>query len=131
MYPRGKYLTGPGPWHTQIFPTLQDSRPHVLFGTVLVKHLLDFISSFPRPVQFLRFDFGDSHRRRPIRIQSGGNQQVCNFQDVLKLFFKRLLRSAFIGVSPLSSIVEAPADSDQVRLFFCHCQCADSLLELV
>jgi hypothetical protein len=30
--------------------TLQDSRPHVLFGTVLVKHLLDLISSFPQPV---------------------------------------------------------------------------------
>ena len=69
--------------------TLQDSRPHVLFGTVLVKHLLDLISSFPQPVQFLRFDFGDAHRGRAIRIQGGGNQLVCNFQDVLKLFFKR------------------------------------------
>ena len=35
------------------FLTLQDSRPHVLFGTVLVKHLLDLISSFPQSVQFL------------------------------------------------------------------------------
>jgi hypothetical protein len=69
--------------------TLQDSRPHVLFGTVLVKHLLDLISSFPQPVQFLRFDFGDARRGRAIRIQSGGNQRVCNFQDVLKLVFKR------------------------------------------
>src|SRR5260370_33907456 len=69
--------------------TLQDSRPHVLFGTILVKHLLDLISSFPQPVQFLRFDFGDAHRGRAIRIQGGGNQRVCNFQDVLKLFFKR------------------------------------------
>ncbi len=82
------------------FLTLQDSRSHVLFGTVLVEHLLDLISSFPQPVQFLRFDFGDAHRGRAIRIQSGGNQRVCNFQDVLKLFFKRPLRSAFIGVSP-------------------------------
>jgi len=41
------------------FLTLQDSRPHVLFGTVLVKHLLELISSFPQPVQFLRFDFGE------------------------------------------------------------------------
>jgi Subtilase family len=71
------------------FLTLQDSRPHVLFGTVLVKHLLDLISSFPQPVQFLRFGFGDAHRGRAIRIQTGGNQRVCNFQDVLKLFFKR------------------------------------------
>src|SRR5271169_5944300 len=49
--------------------TLEDSRPHVLFGTVLVKHLLDLISSFPQPVQFLRFDFGEAHRGRAIRIQ--------------------------------------------------------------
>src|SRR5258708_10815570 len=32
--------------------SLQHSRPHVLFGTILVKHLLDLISSFPQPVQF-------------------------------------------------------------------------------
>ena len=32
------------------FLPLQDSRPHVLFGTVIVKHLLDLISSCPQPV---------------------------------------------------------------------------------
>src|SRR6266849_7252200 len=71
------------------FLTLQDSRPHVLFGTVLVKHLLDLISSFPQSVQFLRFDFGDAHRGRAIRIESGRDQPVCKFPHVLKLFFKR------------------------------------------
>ncbi len=79
-----RYITG-----TVAVLPLQDSRPHVLFGTVIVKHLLDLISSCPQPVQFFRLDFGDAHRGRAIRIQSGGNQRVCNFQDVLKLFFKR------------------------------------------
>jgi hypothetical protein len=97
--------------------TLQDSRPHVLFGTVLVKHLLDLISSFPQPVQFLRFDFGDGHRGRAIRIQSGGNQRVCNFQDVLKLFFKRPPSFCIHWRFSLSPIV----DSDQLRLSFFHC----------
>ena len=62
------------------FLTLQDSRPHVLFGTVIVKHLLDLISSCPQPVHFLRFDFGEAHRGRAIRIQSGGNQRFVIFK---------------------------------------------------
>ncbi len=51
---------------------------------------------------------------------------VCNFQDVLKLFFKR---PPSFCIHWRFSLSEA-ADSDQLRLFFCHCQCADSLPEL-
>ena len=52
------------------------------------KHLPDthlFVSATgPVPPIRLRGRTG-----RAIRIQSGGNQRVCNFQDVLTLFFKR------------------------------------------
>src|SRR6266576_5917303 len=106
--------------------TLQDSRPHVLFGTVLVKHLLDLISSFPQPVQFLRFDFGDAHRGRAIRIQSGGNQRVCNFQDVLKLFFKRPPSFCIHWRFSLSPIVKRRPTTASLGSL----QCADSLPEL-
>ena len=40
-----RYITG-----AVAFLPLQDSCPHVLFGTVIVKHLLDLISSCPQPV---------------------------------------------------------------------------------
>src|SRR5216684_7974854 len=66
------------------------------------------------------FDFGDAHRGRAIRIQSGGNQRVCNFQDVLKLFFKRPPSFCIHWRFSLSPIVAA-ADSDQLRLSFFHC----------
>src|ERR1700738_315033 len=88
--------------------TLQDSRPPALFGTGFLKHLLDLISSFPQPVQFLRFDFGDAHSGRAIRIQGGGNQRVCNFQDVLELFFKRPPSFCIHWRSSLSPIVRRP-----------------------
>jgi hypothetical protein len=103
------------------FLTLQDSRPHVLFGTVIVKHLLDLISSCPQPVQFLRFDFGDAHRGRAIRIQSGGNQRVCNFSRCPEALFQApsfVLHSLAILPKPHC---EAAADSDRLRLFFFHC----------
>src|ERR1022692_2208474 len=51
-------------------------------------------------------NFGDAHRGRAIRIQSGGNQRVCNFQDVLKLFFKRPPSFCIHWLFSLSPIVK-------------------------
>ena len=119
-----RYITG-----TVAVLPLQDSRPHVLFGTVIVKHLLDLISSCPQPVQFFRLDFGDAHRGRAIRIQSGGNQRVCNFQDVLKLFFKRPPSFCIHWRFSLSPIVKRRPTATSLGCPFSF-QCADSLPEL-
>jgi hypothetical protein len=60
--------------------SLQDSCPHVLFGAVLVKHLLDLISSFPQLVQFLRFDFGDAHCGRAFGSRVAGTNGFVIFK---------------------------------------------------
>ena len=75
----------------------------------------------------LRFDFGDAHRGRVIRIQGSGNQRVCNFQDVLKLFFKRPSLFCIHLRFSLMPHCEAASENGQLGLSFFHCS-ASALL---